>query len=541
MTKTFLFLALGLLAGRIAAQTRPGGPGGPPTPQGSWVLQFKGQVCDQDAARANDDTREVVQGSDANGVPGIGSGGSVAFVHGTISVRRHWVGSGTPTPGQNFRIHSHAGALAVFISTATANDGFSSQSSPNGGPSAVADDLKLVQPGEGSDGDTTVSFSTTGEKADFFVGAAFDGRSATISLGGAEDSKKLYVTGVTRSFPVPAADMPKMVTYPEALGVPALPDSASPTRWSKTIYVGLGEGKSTRNDTFGGPTFTDEDLTTHLGYTAHVLQVRQPNETYDFSGGYTSASETLPSLTLTGYNGWDILGVEDLKINPRVTILNGDFSDEKPYDANGTSKATLKYTWADGLSATAELNVKLHRAAEQVGDLAVVRVTQWSSAPEAVPLAGSVALKGNESWPFPQVPVPEVYKWASSALSIGGKFLAYKPAAIVCTILGLAVPYVQPSAINGQFPRRASIDTQVDTVDWGGIQPGLTYDITQFAWQASTIPQRDDHWILVDRYGIAGFIERAPMVGGSMMRTHIQRTADTRRYHWIYSGPGAGR
>ena len=98
----FSILALALLAGRALGQGRPGGP---PAPQGSWVIQFKGKVYDQNgalvwnrdqyAASANDNTREVAQGADSNGVPGIGSN-DLACVHGTISVRRHWVGSGAP-------------------------------------------------------------------------------------------------------------------------------------------------------------------------------------------------------------------------------------------------------------------------------------------------------------------------------------------------------------------------------------------------------------------------------------------------------------
>ena len=561
--KTLLSFAMlvVVVASALAQQSPPGGPGpgypggaggpgGPPSSQGSWVLQYKGTVYDKDgrtvwsraqyAASANDYTREVqwMQSPDGD-VYGIGAW-DLQNVHGTISVRRHWVGSGAPTPGRNFRIRSYANALAVYLDPADAHDASANNGfEGDGGPSATADGIYLVQPGEGSDGDTTVSFSTSGEKASFFVGAAFDNRSARIELAGAEDSKKVQLTGnQVPPFPIPDADEPKTVQWAEAVPV-SVSETLDGANWSKTISVGLSEGKSTITTQFGGYHTEDVDPFTNLSYSALVSQSRIPNETYDFSCDYTSASETLPTLTWTGYDGWNILGVSDVRANPKVIVRDGDFDTEQTGDIGQTAKANLKYTWADGLKAKAKLNVVLRRGAEQVADLAVVRCTSWSAAPETVPLKGGTAPAGNGSWTFTEVPTPEVYKWSSNVLSVGGKLIPWKPAAIACTIYNLFLPYVTPPAVEGQFPRRAAIDTSLDTVDWGNLTPGLTYDVASFDWKASTIPQRDDHWIVVDRYGIGGSIERAPMLAGTKVRTHIQRTENTRRYHWIYVGPGA--
>lgn len=366
MTKTFSFLALGLLAGQAFAQTRPGGPGGPPAPQGSWVLQFKGQVYDQDgnlvwsrdqyAAHANDDTREVVQKSDANGVPGIGSD-DVAYVHGSISVRRQWVGSGTPTPAPNFRIHSVAQALAVFIPSATANNGFESQSSPNGSSSAVADDLELIQPGENSDGETTVSFSTQGEKADFFVGAAFDSRYARASHAGQTFRKGNQISttsysftttdGTTRTWTVP--------TFERILNVP---DASS--QGTATLRADIGLPLMSYRL---GPT---ESVLTSVGFLGEAAWIAPgtswaftvaPDELGDSISGVCQSSDPL-SVSL----GASV-------VRPQIKTLNQGGKLEVDYisgDADTIGLVTLDVKWPDGLKAQGRVSAHYYPEAKYI-------------------------------------------------------------------------------------------------------------------------------------------------------------------------------
>ena len=454
-------------------------------------------------------------------------------ISGTISVRLKWTGTNDPSYYPNYVVHPYASAWTPSNRfSGTASNGVLSVTARI----AEADSLRLVQPGKTRESETTGSLSASvPDDVHGTIGCAFDAhlddRYARIALVGAGDSKKVRLTGSqVRPFPIPDADEPKSVQWAEAV-----PESVAETlvgaNWSKTIDVGLSQGKSTITSQFGGYRVEEVNPFTDLSYSAVVAQSRIPNEWYDFTCDYTSASETLPSLTWTGYDGWNILGVSDVRANPKVIVRDGDFDTEQVGDIGQTAKANLKYKWADGLEAEAKLNVKLRRAAEQVADLAIVRCTSWSAAPEAVPLKGGVASPNASSWLYTEVPTPEVYKWVSNTLSVGGKLIPFKPAAIACTIYNLFLPYVTPPAIEVLFERRGSIDKSVDTIGWGGITPGLTYDPTQFAWQASTIPQRDDRWIVVDRYGLGGFIERAPMLAGSKKRTPAQSTLDARRYH----------
>lgn len=556
MTKTSSLLALGLLAGRALAQA-------PPSPPGSWVLQLKGQAYDQSgrlvwsraqyAADADDDAREATRSTDPNGVRGVGSN-DVAGVHGSISVRRRWLPEGgTPTtPAPNFRIHSYAHALAAFIDSASANDGLSAQS----GDVATADDLRLIQPGASGDGDTTVSFSTTGEHADFFVGAAFDDRSATVGIA-----------GVPQSYDRGAGDAPTTPPHRIFMGVdcgpadytPYAPKLAIPrlsgADFEMAVNYGLGVGEFDTVRSSGGPadpptaSYTErKPVHTSITYVPSVTQLRIPDEPYSLSTTLVAdtVSEILPSPTPLGRTGWDIESLTNVYDNPTFYSVTQDGIGSSSFDAGHSGKAEsvkLTYGWNDGLKATATLNVTLHKPLEDGqrwgNPVPHVAVGDW----EGVPLKDGSAPTYAASWPYLSGGDPTTYAIAGGSTTILTALTAVPDeisflAAAAAIALSNGATGVEPQYRD--FPRG---EVTNDNLSWGPGGPllnGALPDADNCTWTADTTPEYYVAFYMQDSWGPAGYLGQVPGEKHNPVPPHARQHV---RYHFTYvegSGTGGG-
>ena len=448
-------------------------------------------------------------------------------ISGTVQIRLKWKYTDREPPATvNVVVSGHAWASSG--GTATANNGFESKSGPG---DVTSNGTYLIQKAGAREIVLTYSPSVSG------ASNLPPGRSRTVlQVGLSAELDSRFARVYNEASPTNYAkveDGTIGIAWPDGL---FLGETVNCTKYvPQSNFVNDSDTGTTITHDYGLGLATIRNVATNfetITYRSIASQKKIPNEIYSVKSSLkgTQEGETLPSSFLGMFQGWDI---RPLLVDYEQPLLSTFEGTPKllPGDMDKSETITLKYSWQDGLKATATLKAKLHAPTDNWRRIGPQKLVSLGGRQRFAFVDGSDwAPAGSDTKTVVVADVPWYYKVGQAISTIVGAS-PNVVVALTASAADAAFTAGSPQPTDGGLNRGAFPGEGADYGVAG--PPAGPISVGDFAWRAEYEPERGYQLYVGDAWDMTGF---KGMVSGAEYKDRSCLQCSKRFFYFRYAG-----